>query len=243
LSYAELREKLRRRFGSEDQQEKFQAELRSRRRRRGETLAELYHDVRRVMTMAYPGEGASTLCEHIAKDYFIAALNDRELELKIREREPRDLESALKQAVRLEAYEKAVDDKNEQGRSSGGRARDEEGLARKVSQLERKLEQAGATKAVVSERVEKYPPMDGRKYRASPGRTKNSARRLDACASWRNKERRRVFQRSRTDCPHRAASTSSDSKTDTSQVFLLRRTGSFRQGMQQEEATASAGRR
>lgn len=45
LTYSELREKLRRRFGSDDQQEKFQAELRARRRRKGETLAELYQDV------------------------------------------------------------------------------------------------------------------------------------------------------------------------------------------------------
>ena len=113
LSYDELRQKLRRRFGSQDQQEKFQAELRARRRRRGETLAELYQDVRRLMTMAYPGEGASSLCEQIAKDYFIAALGDRDLELKVREREPRDLESAFKHAVRLEAYDKAVDDKSD----------------------------------------------------------------------------------------------------------------------------------
>jgi len=81
LTYAELRDKLRRRFGSQDQQEKFQAELRARRRRRGETLAELYQDVRRLMTLASPGEGSSSLCEHIAKDYFIAALGDRDLEL------------------------------------------------------------------------------------------------------------------------------------------------------------------
>jgi len=64
----ELREKLRQRFGSDDQQEKFQAELRARRRRRGEPLAELYQDVRKLMTLAYPGEGNSSLCEQIAKD-------------------------------------------------------------------------------------------------------------------------------------------------------------------------------
>jgi len=52
LTYSQLKEKLRRRFGSDDQQEKFQAELRARRRRRGETLAELYQDTRRLMTLA-----------------------------------------------------------------------------------------------------------------------------------------------------------------------------------------------
>ena len=41
LTYHELRENLRTRFGSDDQQETFQAELRARIRRRGEPLAEL----------------------------------------------------------------------------------------------------------------------------------------------------------------------------------------------------------
>jgi len=143
LAYCELREKLRRRFGSDDQQEKFQAELRARRRRRGETLAELYQDVRRLMTLAYPGEGTSSICEQIAKDYSFASLGDRDLEPKIREREPRDLESAFKHAVRLEAYDKAVIDNNrDQYNGKGNRYRQDDGLSRKVAQLERKVEQA-----------------------------------------------------------------------------------------------------
>jgi len=143
ISYDELREKLRRRFGSDDQQEKFQAELRARRRRRGEPLAELYHDVRRLMTLAYPGEWNSSLCEQIAKDYFIASLADRDLELKIREREPRDLESAFRRAVRLEAYDRAVDGNYyfEQQKLKGGRNKNEDGLSRKVTQIENRLEQ------------------------------------------------------------------------------------------------------
>jgi len=143
LTYTELRDKLRRRFGSDDQQEKFQAELRARRRRRGETLAELYQDIRRLMTQAYPGEGSSSLCEQIAKDYFIATLGDRDLELKIREREPRDLESAFKHAVRLEAYDKAVvDDNRDPYKGKSNRNRQDDGLTRKVEQLERRVERA-----------------------------------------------------------------------------------------------------
>jgi len=44
----------------------------------------------RLMSLVYPGERTSLLCEHIAKDYFIASLGDRDFEFKIREREPRD---------------------------------------------------------------------------------------------------------------------------------------------------------
>ena len=58
-----------------------------------EPLAEVHRDVRKLMTLAYPGEGNSSLCEQTAKDYFIASLADRDLELKIREREPRNLQT------------------------------------------------------------------------------------------------------------------------------------------------------
>ena len=62
MSYEELQRQTAKRFGSDDQQKKFQAELRARQRRKGETLAALYQDFQRLMTMAHPGEGASTLC-------------------------------------------------------------------------------------------------------------------------------------------------------------------------------------
>lgn len=155
LTYTELRDKLRRRFGSDDQQEKFQAELRARRRRRGETLAELYQDIRRLMTLAYPGESTSSLCEQIAKDYFIAGLGDRDLELKIREREPRDLESAFKHAVRLEAYDRAVDDSQPQYKVKGNRGSREDGLIRQVSALERKVDRVAVNRSPATT----YPPV------------------------------------------------------------------------------------
>ena len=95
------------------------------------------------MTLAYPGEGMSSLCEQIANDYFIASLGNRDLELKIREREPRDLESAFKHAVRLEAYNKVVvDDNSDQYNGKGNRSKRDDGLSRKVEQLERKVGQA-----------------------------------------------------------------------------------------------------
>ena len=100
----------------------------ARRRRRGETLTELYQDVRQLMTLAYRGEGTSSLCEQIAKDYFVASLGDRDLELKIREREPRDLELAFRHSVRFEAYDKAfVDDSRDQYKGKGNRYRQADG--------------------------------------------------------------------------------------------------------------------
>ena len=62
-----------------------------------------------MMTRAYPGKAGSKLGTQIAKKYFLPAIDDRDLELRIRESEPQDLDSAFKHAVRLEALAKAVD--------------------------------------------------------------------------------------------------------------------------------------
>ena len=107
LTYKELLEKLRCRYSGKGMEERFQTELRCRRRHRGESLRELAQDIRRLMTLAYPGE-KSSLAEHIARDVFLTALNDPEFELKIREREPVDLDEARKLAQRFEVFKSAV---------------------------------------------------------------------------------------------------------------------------------------
>lgn len=117
LTFEELSVKLRRRYGSIDQVEKYQAELRSRRRQRGETLAELHQDIRRIMALAYPTDAFSRLGEAIARDAFLAALDDRELAAKILEKEVPTLDAASKWAIRLEALAKTLD--SSQSRDSG----------------------------------------------------------------------------------------------------------------------------
>ena len=108
LSYEALLEKLKRRFSGKGMEEKFQTELRCRRRNRGESLRELAQDIRRLMAMAYPGE-KSSLSEHIARDSFLTALGDAELELKVREREPKDLDEAVGIAQRIEVFRNTVE--------------------------------------------------------------------------------------------------------------------------------------
>jgi len=108
LPYEELLDKLKRRFSGKGMEEKFQSELRCRRRNKGESLRELAHDIRRLMTLAYPGE-QSSLSEHIARDAFLSALGDPDFELKIREREPNDLDDALRIAQRFEVFKSAVE--------------------------------------------------------------------------------------------------------------------------------------
>src|SRR5664279_1740303 len=89
-------------------EEKFQNELRYRRRTRGESIRELAQDIQRLMALAYPGE-KSSLSEHIARDAFLSSLDDAEFELKIREREPADLDTAVKLALRFEVFRSTVD--------------------------------------------------------------------------------------------------------------------------------------
>jgi len=107
-SYKQLVEKLGNRFAGRGIEERYQHELRCRRRGKNEQIREMAQDVQRLMSLAYPGE-KSSLAEHIARDAFLTALDDPELELKIREREPMDLESAVKMAQRFEMNKTTVE--------------------------------------------------------------------------------------------------------------------------------------
>ena len=95
MDYDGLVERLRGQFGGKGMEERFQTELRCRRRQKRESIRELAQDISRLTTLAYPGE-KSNLAEHIARDAFLVALDEPELELKIRESEPPDFDSAVK---------------------------------------------------------------------------------------------------------------------------------------------------
>jgi len=106
-----LLSKLSDRFGGQGIEEKYQNELRCKRRGRNESLRELAQEIQRLMTLAYPNEGSS-LADHIARGVFLTALDDPEFELKVREREPKDLDSAVKLAQRFEVFKMAVESSN-----------------------------------------------------------------------------------------------------------------------------------
>ena len=107
MSFQQLVARLRSRFGSLDMEEKYQAELQCRRRKADETLRELAQDIRRLMMLAYPGD-RSDMAERLAKEHFVCALDDPELEFRVREKEPQTLDAALKAAQRLEVFRNAV---------------------------------------------------------------------------------------------------------------------------------------
>ena len=80
-------------------------ELKQRKRRPGESLSSLLKDVRKLFTQAYPGP-PNYMSEIAAKDAFVEALKDRELMIKVCEREPGTLDQAYKIAERMELYQR-----------------------------------------------------------------------------------------------------------------------------------------
>jgi len=77
MSFCQLIARLRSRFGSLEMEEKYQAELQCRKRSAGESLRELAQDIRRLMILAY-SDDRSPMSERLAKEHFIAAINDPE---------------------------------------------------------------------------------------------------------------------------------------------------------------------
>ena len=107
-TYDDIVYKLRQRYGSLEQLESFRMELKQRKRRPGESLSSLLKDIRRIFTLAFPGP-PNYMTELAAKDAFVEALNDRELMIKVCEREPGTLDQAYKIAERMELYQKIPD--------------------------------------------------------------------------------------------------------------------------------------
>jgi len=102
-SLSGLTETLKNRFGGASFQEKNRIELKNRRRRKEESLKTLHIDIRRLSALAYPDTDHKTR-EVLSCDHFIDALADKDLVSKIRERRPRDLDTALQIALELEVW-------------------------------------------------------------------------------------------------------------------------------------------
>jgi len=73
---------LQSKFGMKLQAESFQAKLKSRHRKEGESIQDLYRDFNRLLLLAYPGENPTSV-ERTAVDAFITALNDGLMEFEV----------------------------------------------------------------------------------------------------------------------------------------------------------------
>ena len=81
-------------------------QLRSRVRRRDESLPELAENIERLTRLAYP-YAAVKMIEVLAKDQLIDALHDEEMRLKVCQSRPSTLRQALEASLELESFELA----------------------------------------------------------------------------------------------------------------------------------------
>jgi hypothetical protein len=98
-----LLDRLESRFGDREQIERFRFELKTRRRRKGESIQALHQDVCRLLALSYPGETGS-LSKIVARDAFLDSLGDPEMRIRILERGASSIEEAFSIAARYESY-------------------------------------------------------------------------------------------------------------------------------------------
>jgi len=94
---------LRNRFGTAGQSEWYRAELHARHRKPGEDLQHLYQEIARLILLAYP-DRSDDVTDLVARDAFLDDLDDETLRVRIMDREPPNLDAALKHAIKLESY-------------------------------------------------------------------------------------------------------------------------------------------
>jgi len=164
VTFEELVERLKQRYGAEGQAETFRTQLYYRRQRPDETLSDLLHDIRRLVVLAYPVPSNETT-EIVAKDAFLEAIRDRELSLKVREREPKTIDEAFRMALRLSSYQQMSDADDRRRPANRVRATQE---SDPMEQLNRKLENFMAAQ----ERWQR--DLEGRLTRQSEGRNQPS---------------------------------------------------------------------
>ena len=74
FTFEEFVDKLKQRFGSIGQSQKFRAELKSRRRQKGETIQSVYADVCRLLSLAYPNQFELPTTQEVGIDFVFRSI-------------------------------------------------------------------------------------------------------------------------------------------------------------------------
>ena len=172
-TYDDVIYKLRQRYGSLEQIESFRMELKQRKRKPGESLTNLLKDIRRLFALAFPGP-PNYLSELTAKDAFIDALGDRELMIKVLEREPSTLDQAFKIAERLELYrnipgERDTDSKTKPVSKVRASVVDDDSVLKSIIETQKLMQKqlTVLTESLPKERSPAYKPFQKAKAPAS----------------------------------------------------------------------------
>ncbi|KAL5004068.1 hypothetical protein ScPMuIL_017524, partial [Solemya velum] len=94
---------LNNRFGSDNKAEIFRSTLQNRVRGKDESLPELAQSIRMMTRKAY-SRATSEVIDVIALDYFIDAIPDMDIRMRLREVGPKNIDGAVQVAVRLETH-------------------------------------------------------------------------------------------------------------------------------------------
>ena len=97
---------LQQRFETEGQTELYKSQLKAKRKEKHESFPELAHSLRRLVSKAYP-EASENLKGTLAKEYFIEALEDSDLRLKILQSKPKTLQEAVSNTIELVSFQQA----------------------------------------------------------------------------------------------------------------------------------------
>ena len=104
--FSKLKLALSRKFGSEYKAEMYRAKLQSRYRLKSETISELATSIMKLTRQAYP-KAQLSLLDTLAVDYFIDALDDPDIRLRLRQSQPESITQAETLAIRLETFKAA----------------------------------------------------------------------------------------------------------------------------------------
>ena len=102
-NFSALSKALEARFEPVNQSEMYRAQLKTRIRKRGESLTEFAQDMKRLIRKAYP-KATPDLREKLTCDAFTDLLNDNELEWAIYQTKPSSVEDAVRAGLEFESF-------------------------------------------------------------------------------------------------------------------------------------------
>ena len=103
LTYDELIERMKRRYGTGGKADVFLAELRQRRRGPKETIQELGQCIRDLTALAYPGFDEAGQ-DRLARGHFLDAILDSRIREGLFRAQPKTLDEAIEAALNIEAF-------------------------------------------------------------------------------------------------------------------------------------------
>ena len=124
---------LKKTFANEAVEERYEAELRNRRRKPGETLTELCHAIKQLMKKAYPAEIGKKRYEKLSRDYFLNSLDDEDICKRVGDQRCETLQEAFMSASSMMSREQAKMMSGRKSSTNAVRTVDDKGLLESTS--------------------------------------------------------------------------------------------------------------